>query len=229
MKISQYLVERAPTEAEWRDGMNNVLIDGDAAVFHGGGEQHLITELPHDLPKEVHSFTVNNTSIKTLHGSPETCSSCMRHFNKNLKSLLSGPKRVLGGYYAHNNGLETLQGAPEVVQSFTCHDNKLQNLLHAPKTVHVDFNAQRNPIKSLHGIGIDYLTYVGQRINLDDIDDLVTHVLGLLLIKGQPKIIANFPGWEIITKYLNRSNSADHLIDCQHELIENGFHDKAQL
>lgn len=227
MRALQYLVEEEQS-AHWEpavDGYVNCILPRD---WPGGKEKMNGSATLPPMPKKCHQLVINGTDITTLQGAPQDVASASITRNKKLRSLIGGPQHVMTGYYCHKNSLESLQGAPEVVHSFACQGNMLQTFAHAPKTVHVDFIGTSNPITSLKGIGTDYLTFVGKLIDLTNLN-IMSHALGLLLVKGQPKVMADFPGFDIIAKYLNKSSSADHMIDCQHELIEAGLDDLAQL
>lgn len=201
---------------EWRYQKDNCLMIDDSGV----------TELPYDIPSKLDQFTIKSTMITSLKGAPEACSSVEIVQNKKLRSLLGGPQHVMGSYHCYSNALETLQGAPEKVGGiFSCYNNKLTSFAHAPKEV-FSFVGQKNLVKSLHGIGTDYLVHVSTLIELVGLP-IESHALGLLLIKGHPVIKADFPGFEIIDKHL--AGGADSLIDCQHELIEAGFEKLAAL
>jgi len=204
-------------------------------VLEGSTSEKSIIELPYDIPNKLDQFTVKTTAITSLKGAPETSDSVEIVYNKKLRSLLGGPQHVIGSYHCYWNALETLQGAPEKVGGvFACHNNKLTSFAHAPKDV-LSFVGQKNPVKSLRGIGTDYLVRVDNMLELLGLP-IESHALGLLLIKrlpgnnswAAPKIKADFPGFEIIEKYLS-SSGEDNLIDCQHELIEAGFEKLAAL
>jgi len=225
MKAEQYMKD-APYKWLYTDNdILNCVIRGDLIKKMS---KIIVDELPEDLPEKVHQLVIHNTEITSLHGSPKVCNSASITSNKKLRSLIGGPQSAETSYFCYSNSLESLQGAPETVKNFHCHDNNLKTFMHAPKKVDLSFFGANNPVTSLRGIGIDYLCYVGGKLRLTNLK-VTSHALGLMLIKGRPQIIADFPGFEIIEKYLAADREQEQLIECQHELIEKGFEDLAQL
>lgn len=164
--------------------------------------------------------------------------------NPKLKDIRGLPKIVsltsnAGIYIQDNRALTSLEGCPEIVEGhFTCYgSSSLTSLQHAPKHVGGDVNFQAcNSLTSLAGIGYDYFrTIDGETIYTGRIP--LKNVLGFALIKLNEladglviphEFTSRYPKFvEIIRKYSFRGREV--LLDFQHELIDAGFSDAANL
>jgi len=175
------------------------------------------------LPKYLHSLSANRTKIKNLKGAPDNLAGYLSAFNCQLTSLEGAPREVgieFGGDCDFSdNPLTSLKGAPLIVQG--------------------SFFFTNTKVTSLQGIGQEYLKVIYDSIAFD-LNKIRSHALGLLLVKGLQRIDYSKPsmkniGFYIINKWIhkakndNSSSAEEYLIDCQHELIEAGFDDLAQL
>jgi hypothetical protein len=108
------------------------------------------------------------------------------------------------GFYCEHNRLTSLEGAPSSVSGFYCYSNQLTSLQGIHKIFKIisgDFFCHYNPITS-GGIG-------------------------LLLIEGLTRIIADQSAFKIIERYLGQGKKG--LLLCQDELIDEGYEEFAKL
>lgn len=209
------------------------VFESDAAKYERLDlEGRKITEMPPGVPDRVHSLTVKHTLLQTLAGGPKHVNGIVNvSDNADLKSLEGGPTEVGHGYYAHSNGLVSLRGAPrEVNGAFSCHKCQLTTLAGAPLRVAKSFHASSNPLTTLEGIGHEYLTHVGGRLELSE--TIERAALGLFLVDCKHFALP-FPGGHVIQLYLERSTDLSErkkqMIECQHHLIDLGYEDLAEL
>jgi len=87
------------------------------------------------------------------------------------------------------------------------------------------FLERNSTLTSLHGIGTQFIKSA-ETIKLTGCP-IESHALGLVLVHDLDELRGDFPGIEILKKYIGQGEDA--LIDCQHALIEAGYEDLAQL
>jgi len=106
-------------------------------------------------------------------------------------------------FNVRGNLLTSLEGAPSKVEYFICSSNKITSLVGIHKIIKecVGIFILNNPIKE--------------------------GGLGLLLIKNLEQIETDLPALDIIYKYLGKGKRG--MIDCQTELIKEGYKDFAKL
>lgn len=176
------------------------------------------------------SFYCTNINLTSLRGAPRIIYGDFNCASNHLSSLEYGPSEVVGHYDCSSNKLKTLKGVPKDIDgNFVCTNNLLTSFKDGPERVNGDFYARHNSFTSLHDIHkhikkIDGTLYISS-------NPIKSHVLGLLLIDGLKKIISD-PEWDsswgrIVTKYIGKGRKG--MLDCQNELIEDGFEAHAQL
>ena len=112
----------------------------------------------------------------------------------------------------------------EVGGYFYCSDNKLTSLEGAPSQVGGEFSCSGNKLTSL--VGIHKIIKSCQEIYLQG-NPIKEGGLGLLLIKDLKYIDDELPALHIIKKYLGKGKRG--MIDCQTELIKEGYKDFAKI
>ncbi len=133
---------------------------------------------------------------------------------------------VGGDFYCNDAGLTTLEGAPgSVGGSFYCHENRLTTLEGAPGTVGRNFWFDRNRLTSLVGVHriirrINGILYIRE-------NPIESGGIGLILVEGLTRIIADQPAFEIIEQYLGQGMRG--LLRCQEALHEAGYGEFAKL
>lgn len=189
-----------------------------AEVLDFGGKA--ITRIPkYDKPSgRVNVVVTNCERLTSLEGLPESVVSVRARNCEALKTWKGGPHTVDGNVFLQGSGIESLEGLMTVGGGLNLSGCK--------------------QLKNLHGIG---MTYLKQCSMLYLPPSITSHVLGLMLIEsldsvqvlpeGQNKDLEH--AIEIITKHYNgfarTEERQDDLIDLQHELIEAGLEDYAEL
>ena len=183
-------------------------------------------------PEEVGSFCVMDCDLRSLEGFPKKVESGNVTLTLNPKlGSLKGLPDVDGELFMAHCGLTSLKGCPEKVKEFSCAMNPLTSLEGCPRMVDGEFIANNCKLESLHNIHkhIDYIGLEkGFTVDFDLVDNPIkSHVLGLLKIKGNFTVkMSNVKVKKIINKYLRGNRN---MLECQHELIDAGFEDFAQL
>ncbi len=140
--------------------------------------------------------------------------------------FLSGTVDVAG--YVHLEGLE-LERLPvkfgTVGEYFDCNNNRLTSLEGAPHTVGGDFFCHENRLTSLVDVH-RILRRVDGWLFLWD-NPIEAGGIGLILVEGLTKIVANQPAFEIIEQYLGQGNRG--VLRCQEALHDAGFGEHAKL
>lgn len=165
--------------------------------------------------KDVTLCLTGCEKLTSLKGAPDTVLSIRAKGTKSLKSLIDGPKRVLNAAYFQDSGLESLEGLMEVGRSLYVCD--------CPR------------LTSLHGIGTKYLKSCSSLYLSNTIKE---NILGLMLIKNLD-VVTVFEAHAGVNKKLDRAleiinkhreyKIEPNIIDCQHELIEAGLEEFAEL
>lgn len=150
--------------------------------------------------------------------------------DSHLTSLKDFPKEVMGDVYIPNNrGLTSLEGAPQRIKGeFDVNGSSITSIEFAPRIMRA-FSIRNTLVKDLHNIHkqIDHLTNFytsGTKIE--------SHILGLMMIKNLSYVHINIKGFDvgnILNKHLKTPDIHIRTLQCQEELIENGFEDLAQL
>jgi hypothetical protein len=134
-----------------------------------------------------------------------------------LTSLIGAPKSVGRYFICSDNRLTSLIGASTTVDGFfNCNYNKLTSLIGAPTSIGSYFNCSNNPFTSLEGAPIS----VGGYFCCDWSEDLP--LLRLVTYK-EVIIYQNDQVNKIINKYCGQKPLKKAILDCQKDLIENGF------
>ncbi len=147
-------------------------------------------------------------------------------YNNLLTSLEGAPHSVGGSFSCSNNRLASLEGAPSTIGGdFNCSDNRLTSLVGAPGVVGRNFYCYNNQLTSLVGVHkilkrMDGTLYINR-------NPIVSGGIGLLLVEGLTKIVADQPAFEIINKYLGQRNKG--LLRCQEALHDAGLEEFARL
>ena len=190
-----------------------------------------LVQLPNDLPKKIlGDFNCSNNELTSL----EHCTSEVgRSFycsSNDLTSLEFCPSEVGRSFYCTNNELKSLDFCPsEVGGTFNCSYNRLTSLEFCPSEVGGAFNCTNNElaslrdihrqIKKIHG---DFYCYV---------NPIKSHVLGLMLVEIGGKILTKLGNGSDVDEILNRWKNQGRrgVLGAQHELLELGYKDLAQL
>ena len=134
-----------------------------------------------------------------------------------------------GHFYCSEKNITSLEYCPiEVHGNFDCSYNKLKTLEHCPKEIHGNFNCSNIKLKSLKGIHKQLYEMNG--VFYAHNNPIISHVIGILLVKGCKKIyITDSKVMYILNKYLPNTSGMKSVIECQSELLDAGFEDYAQL
>jgi hypothetical protein len=143
-----------------------------------------------------------------------------------LKSLIGAPDKITGNFNCSGNSLETLLGAPRHIGgNFEANKNKLTSLEGLPNHVGGYIDISFNKIKSLKSIH-KRIKYIGKGLVLLD-NPIKSDILGLLLVSGNLHAVnADGKVFDIINKHLGGDKD---VLECQEELISNGFKEYAKL
>ncbi len=133
---------------------------------------------------------------------------------------------VGGDFYCHKNRLTSLEGAPVTVGgNFSCRNNRLTSLEGAPSTVGRHFSCSRNQLTSLAGVH-RALRRINGKLYIEE-NPIETGGIGLVLVEGLTRIVADQPAFEIINEYLGQGMRG--VLRCQEALHEAGFEEFARL
>ncbi len=217
------------------DTMGLKSLDGAPEIVDGSffcGDNKLKT-LDHAPQRVSMQFDVSGNKLKNLKGAPNSVTSFNASSNQ-LTSLEGCPQIIVHNFNVSNNkSLVSLKGAPpHIGNNFDASETGITSLEHVPrKFVMGIFRGSR--IKSLIGVH----KYIDLCVGMDLSRAPITEGgLGLLLVNGLTKLIvsdfldpyAKFAGpAEIIKKYLGKGKAG--LLECQEELIDNGFEAYAKL
>jgi len=195
-------------------------------------------------PKEIHRIDLGeNPELASLEGLPDHIDGALMAQRCRLSTLKGGPSTVAGAYSVYDNQLTSLEGAPKTIGidysgDFDVSRNPLTSLNGAPDEVQGGVYCTSTNVTSLEGIGQKFLRSIYGELIIDA-GQIKSHALGLLLVKGLRKILcaneAKIAWLGIVNKWLAKAHNddfhsaKDHLIDCQHELIDAGFDDLAKL
>jgi hypothetical protein len=145
--------------------------------------------------------------------------------NRGLTSLKGAPNTVDGYFNCDGNLLTSLEHAPTFVDNyFTCDGNKLTSLEHAPKNVGADFWCKDNKLTSLHNIH-KQIESIGGDLRMFG-NPLKECILGLLKIK---KLRSVFLTDDYLANIINKYLPEGDIVECQGELIEEGYEEFAKL
>jgi len=184
------------------------------------------------------SFDAGSLGIKTLKGwfPHEIEGNCTLSGNA-LTSLEGGPKIVNGKFDVGGNHLTTFKGSPKIVGSYGAIGNKLSSFEGISSQISLMLDIRNNDFETLKDIH-KYVKRLDGFIALSG-NPIKSHVLGLLLIKDLSGISVDrkeAPWGLIVNKHLITAaksgygnDNSDNLIDCQHELIEAGYEELAQI
>ena len=131
---------------------------------------------------------------------------------------------VTGDFYCYHTKITSLAGCPSNVGGgFYCHNTQITSLQGAPSTVGGHFSCNNTKITSLTGIH-KQIKHIGRNFYCDR---TVTHILGVLLIKGITNIGIDDGG--PIDRIMNKYIGTGNVIMAQDELIDAGFIEQAKL
>lgn len=204
-----------------------------------------LTSLEHAPLKVGEAFSCSNNGLKSLEHCPEVGDSflcdnnnltSLEHIqakirgmfscrNNNLESLEHGPSTVIGTYNCGANYLTSLKGAPtELDGDFVCRGNNLRSLEGAPAKIK-SLDCSNNHLTSLKGIH-KIFTEIDGEANFTR-NDISSHVLGLLKIKGLKEVsMKNTRVENILNEHLSGERN---IFACQADLEDQGLDDYAQL
>jgi hypothetical protein len=185
-------------------------------------------------PKEVDgTFSVSSNRLTSLKDGPTDVNGDYYCDNNSLKSLEGSPERINGGgFNCAKNWMTTLKGGPSYVRGdFSCERNNLTNFEGFPAKIGGSLYAHSNKFTSLEGIHLQIKSIgyhkAGWSVARFDVNPIISHVLGLLLIDNLSAVaLDNKLVADIINKYLKGSRD---VIDCQNELMDAGLDEYAQL
>jgi hypothetical protein len=147
--------------------------------------------------------------------------------DKYVKSLPVKFRHVSGEFDCFNSGLTTLIGSPDVVEgNFICSHNQLTSLEGAPQSIGAYFNCRGNVLTSLDGLSE---SFKGKIFLNYDPDLPILRLLRCIDIKfffmdeSSPK--TGIVG--ILNKYCGANFSRSNILQCQKELIQNGYEGNA--
>lgn len=146
----------------------SVIIEDDLSVSLKGSikfknrlKGKKLEELPIKFNTIHGEFNVMDIGLKTLKNCPDVvignfdCS-----YNNDLTSLEGGPKKVEGGYYVSNTGIEDFQGMPNSVQGiFVSECRRLQSLKGVPTYLNYIGDFSKCPSLSVWEIRYLLFTY----------------------------------------------------------------------
>ncbi len=145
---------------------------------------------------------------------------------KGLKRLPVQFGAVGGHFNCAVNALTSLEGAPPSVGGyFDCSNNQLTSLKGAPRSVGGNLNCSRNQLTTLEGVH-RILRRIDGRLYISG-NGIVTGGIGLLLVEGLTKIVADQPAFEIINGFLGQGMRG--VLRCQEALHEAGYGEHARL
>ena len=144
---------------------------------------------------------------------------------EHLKSLAGCPDHITGNFKCIQLRLTSLTGGPEKVDGYYfCSNNQLTNLEGCAKHIDGELYFGNNKITSL--IGIHKIIKSCRRIFFD-CEHIIEGGIGLLLIDNLTEITDKTSPFDIISKYLGTGSKG--ILQCQNELIENGYPNHAKL
>lgn len=168
-------------------------------------------------PRRVRELRAEASGLENFKGGPIECSGVVANSSAELRSL-EGLPNVLGGSLSLVDCLA------------------LKSLDHGPSIVEGNVDLSGTGITSLEGIGTKSFKAIHGRLVLPH--DIKSHILGVLCIEGLTELVLSGTKFAstkaagiIMSHFKSRKaeSRSDRLIDCQHELIEAGFEDLAQL
>lgn len=165
----------------------------------------------------------------------------VNHSRKNLSILEVGDVENNGDYSCEINNLTSLLNSPKIVTgSFSCAINKLSNLEFGPISVFGFYSCHSNDLTSLSGspkfVGGLFFAHDNLKLlNLSDIWESKIQQLNLgfnskMAVLPVVKFKVRFIDEETLSVIVNRhrGSSKQNIIDCQYDLIENGYADNAK-
>ena len=146
--------------------------------------------------------------------------------NRSLTSLEGSPQVVGGDFNCSYNGLKSLKGGPGSVSGeFDATGNDLVSLEDLPASIGTNLHIFGNNVITLHNIH-KHIKHIGGYAVFKN-NQIISHVLGLLLIDGLKEVYLDY---KIVQDIINKHLSGDRdVFACQEELIEAGFEEYAQL
>lgn len=180
-----------------------------------------LIKIPSDIPKFCDSyFDIHNNMLSSLKGSPINVNGYFRCSSNILKNLIGSPKIVNGNFTCSDNNLTTLKGSPKSVNDFICYRNVyLKSLKYAPKNINGDFSVADNYI-------LTDLAYVWNSKITSFFKFSNSFSMAILPIIKFDIICFNKNLKKIMTR--NKGTTKQNIINCQYDLIENGYSDNAK-
>lgn len=245
MKLIRNLLEAAKKPAAGPRSILSTMGQQPAKLVNFNCQNHHLTSLEGGPQETERGFVCNFNELTSLeHGPKKVGGSYYCNANK-LTSLQHAPAEVLT-FDCSDNQLTDLEGCPTVNDNLLCGDNKLTSLKGAPRQVHGTFYCSSNQLTSFEGgpefvnghVNADYNEFTSlhnihkhlKEVNgyLDlEYNDVASHVLGLLLIKGLTEVkLDNRRVAQIINKHLKAGRD---VVACQEELMAADLDEYAQL
>ena len=173
-------------------------------------------------------FDCSDTNLISLKFVPQSVGGSFYCYKTDITSLEFAPQYVGGNFSCDTTDITSLKFAPKHVGgNFNCGSTKITSLEFVPQSVGGSFGCSDTKITSLKGIGKDYLKEVRGEIYLNDCHELKSNMLGLMLVKGLLGI--EFNNNEIEEIFNRHLQGERDILDCQEELITNGFKEYAKL
>lgn len=186
-----------------------------------------------NLPKRVKHLTVqSNSYLDDLSGGPEEVSGSVYLYKVWLKNLKGCPK-TRDVYLSDMHDLESLEGLPPEVETLRISScPKLKTLEHLPPTLK-SLNIYGLDLDTLEGFG----TKFAKKIDKLTVYEFSTksHALALQLVSNKSTSFRwsrdakgdSLKTGNIIEKHIHKGKAG--LIDCQHDLIEDGLDGQAKV
>lgn len=132
----------------------------------------------------------------------------------------------LGVYNANSAGVSSFEGIPKRFEGdIRLGRCNLSSFEHAPEYVGANFILNRNKFTSLKDIH-KHVKEVHGYISLDD-NEITSHMLGLMNIKGLRKIYFDYN--KEIEIIFNKHLPGGDIFEVQEELVESGYEEYAKL
>jgi hypothetical protein len=167
--------------------------------------------------QDIKNYTIRPNGVVDVDGDVDLRSSRLTSFPVQFGN-------VSGYFYCSHSKLTSLNGVPQYIGGdFYCNNTEITSLAGCPQTVGGRFDCFNTKITSLTGVD-KIIKHIGGKFVCNQ---HVTHLLGLLLIKG-------IVGFDIdsggpIDKIMNKYIGTGDILSAQDELIDAGFTDQARL
>lgn len=211
----------------------SVTVNGSVKFF----TDRALTRLPVRFRKVLGNFSVNDSWLETLDGSPLSVGGSFKAQNCELNSLEHSPREVGETFDVSTNHLTSLAHGPERVgESYDCSNNRLRSPHRLPTVVPKDLRLEKNPFEDLKGLpmkvgGALHVTYKSDlpmlSIALVDFDALILHDEA-----SNPKDRSSrMPSCMQVTKIFkaHRGEGRRGVIAVSNDLIDAGYTENAKF